>query len=188
MELSERTCSWQETKNKKRKTEWDAIIWRKRGSRKKREREKRNREKRNREKSDHWQLNWTDNKGRGNKVTVVYDVYTQPIKEMREEMQDILFDTGRNARTVKASERLRLPPVLSPSSHRAWAEWPASQTPQGLHQKVYGTSTEAHDTRTDWAPVVLLAQGGQERSPRIKKKKIKKKNKRWDQAFFGCCL
>ena len=36
---------------KQKKTEWDAIIWRKKGSRKEREREKKNREK-----SDHWQL------------------------------------------------------------------------------------------------------------------------------------
>ena len=95
---------------------------------------------------------------------------TEPKKKRRKKCRRSSSTLGGVQWRIRRQKKTTTTPSSLPPSHRAWAEWPASKTPQGLYQKVSGTSSKAHDTRTDWAPVVLLAQGGRESSPGISSK------------------
>jgi hypothetical protein len=63
-------------------------------------------------------------------------------------MDDPLRHWEGQARRVRRRRELKLPPVPSPLKPSV-SRVTSTQSPQGLHQKVSGAPSEAHDTRTD---------------------------------------
>ena len=84
-------------------------------------------------------------------------------------MQDILFDTGRNAKTNKASEGSygypRFLPPLTQSMSRVTSVQNPPKSPQGYPG--FQHFLRSPRPRTECTLVELFAQGGRERSPGI---------------------